>query len=119
MFRTRDEAVSQAVARAKRQYVRAWFAKDDNDFLLLGTFREEHRESREVIVMAKSEKRKTYDAVATAADRSSKALPKHRSAPLADGGIARLAYDLYLARGSDHGHDVDDWLKAERELRKG
>jgi hypothetical protein len=33
MLRTRDEAVSQAVARAKRQYVRAWFAKDDNDFL--------------------------------------------------------------------------------------
>ena len=44
-LRTRDEAVSQAVARAKRHYVRAWFAKGDNDFVLLGTFREENRET--------------------------------------------------------------------------
>jgi hypothetical protein len=67
--------------------------------------------------MAKSEKRKTNDAVATAADRSSKA--PNRSAHLMDSHIARRAYDLYLGRGCDHGHDVDDWLKAERELRKG
>ena len=26
---------------AKRQHVRAWFAKGDDDFVLLGTFREE------------------------------------------------------------------------------
>ena len=41
MIRTRNEAVSQALAYAKRQHVRAWFAKGDDDFLLLGTFREE------------------------------------------------------------------------------
>ena len=41
ILRTRDEAVSQALAYAKRQHVRAWFAKGDDDFLLLGTFREE------------------------------------------------------------------------------
>jgi hypothetical protein len=55
--------------------VRAWFAKGDNDFVLLGTFREENRGTHEVIVMAKSEKSETDDAVATAADRSSKSLP--------------------------------------------
>ena len=33
-----------------------------------------------------------------------------------DGDIARRAYDLYLARGCGHGHDVDDWLRADREL---
>ena len=38
---TRDEAVSQAVAFAKRQRVRAWFANGDSTFVLLGTFREE------------------------------------------------------------------------------
>ncbi len=42
ILHTRDEAVSQALAYAKRQHVRAWFAKGDNDFVLLGTFREEH-----------------------------------------------------------------------------
>ena len=41
ILRTKDEAVSQALAYAKRQHVRAWFAKGDDDFVLLGTFREE------------------------------------------------------------------------------
>jgi len=38
IVRSRDEAVSQALAYAKRQHVRAWFAKGDDDFVLLGTF---------------------------------------------------------------------------------
>ena len=41
IVRTRDEAVSQAVAFAKRQRVRAWFANGDDTFVLLGTFRTE------------------------------------------------------------------------------
>jgi DUF2934 family protein len=32
------------------------------------------------------------------------------------GEIARLAYDFYEMRGRRDGHDVDDWLSAEREL---
>lgn len=28
--------------------------------------------------------------------------------------IAKKAYELYLERGKVHGHDVDDWLEAER-----
>jgi hypothetical protein len=35
-----------------------------------------------------------------------------------DSDIARRAYDLYIARGWEYGHDIDDWVKAERELRK-
>jgi Protein of unknown function (DUF2934) len=31
--------------------------------------------------------------------------------------IARRAFDLYLAQGRQDGHDVADWLQAERELR--
>jgi hypothetical protein len=68
------------------------------------------------VVMAKS-KRKTDDAVTLAADRSSK-LP-NRSAHVTDSDIARRAYDLYLTRGCEHGHEVDDWLQAECELREG
>jgi hypothetical protein len=30
--------------------------------------------------------------------------------------IARLAYRFYETRGRRDGHDVDDWLAAEREL---
>ena len=33
------------------------------------------------------------------------------------GEIARLAYDFYEMRGRRDGHDVDDWLSAERQLR--
>jgi hypothetical protein len=33
--------------------------------------------------------------------------------------IAQRAFELYAARGGAHGHDVDDWLRAERELTQG
>ena len=38
-------------------------------------------------------------------------------AGVTDSDVAHRAYELYLARGSEHGHDVDDWTAAERELR--
>jgi hypothetical protein len=44
-------------------------------------------------------------------------VPDARSATMTDRDIARRAHDLYLARGCEHGHDVDDWLQAERDLR--
>ena len=31
--------------------------------------------------------------------------------------IARRAYQLYEEHGGEHGHDLDDWFRAERELR--
>ena len=30
--------------------------------------------------------------------------------------VARRAYELFLARGGAEGHDVEDWLEAERQL---
>jgi hypothetical protein len=36
--------------------------------------------------------------------------PSHQS-------IAVRAYDLFIQRGSAHGWDLDDWLRAEGELR--
>ena len=32
--------------------------------------------------------------------------------------IAQRAYALYLGRGGEDGHDLDDWLTAERELQE-
>ena len=32
--------------------------------------------------------------------------------------IAARAYELYESRGGEHGHDWDDWLEAERQLRE-
>jgi hypothetical protein len=33
--------------------------------------------------------------------------------------VERRAYEIYQRRGGNHGADIDDWLKAERELGPG
>jgi hypothetical protein len=45
----------------------------------------------------------------TSSVSAAKAVPTHDE-------IAVRAYELYLARGSEHGHDAEDWAKAESEL---
>lgn len=40
------------------------------------------------------------------------------ASPSAD-EIAARAYERYQSRGGEDGHDIDDWLEAERELREG
>jgi hypothetical protein len=32
--------------------------------------------------------------------------------------IAQRAYEIYVKRDNDDGHDLDDWLQAERELQR-
>ena len=61
-------------------------------------------------------KTKRYERTATAADRSPRPA---RRVSLIDTDIAHRAYDLYLARGCEPGHAVDDWVQAEREMRAG
>ncbi len=36
--------------------------------------------------------------------------------PAREQEIRRRAYELYLERGEEPGHDLQDWLQAEREL---
>lgn len=40
-----------------------------------------------------------------------------RTEPTSD-DVAHRAYELYQARGSEPGADLEDWLRAERELRE-
>jgi hypothetical protein len=55
----------------------------------------------------------------TAAAQTDQSPTSPAQAPTANGrDIARRAYELYLARGCDAGHDVEDWLQAERELQE-
>ena len=58
---------------------------------------------------------KTNAGAATAAEGAPESLL--HPASVTDSDVAHRAYELYLARGSEHGHDVDDWTAAERELR--
>ena len=53
------------------------------------------------------------EVMATARDRGR----RKKTLTVAPEDIACRAYELYLARGREDGHDVDDWLQAERELR--
>jgi len=50
--------------------------------------------------------------------RASDRTPRRVAQPptVTESEIARRAYDLYLARGREDGHDVEDWLQAEYEL---
>ena len=67
--------------------------------------------------MAKPANHKTKRAEAAAAANGATTSGPNGSAPVTDADIARRAYDLYLARGGEPGHDVEDWLQAERDLR--
>lgn len=67
--------------------------------------------------MAKAPRRTADLPVTTAADRAPKA--RVGADAITEHDIARRAYDLYLARGGEPGHQLDDWLQAERELRQG
>ena len=43
--------------------------------------------------------------------------PNQLFVEVTDRGVACHAFELYCERGCQHGRDVDDWLRAERELR--
>ena len=42
----------------------------------------------------------------------------HTALPMNQEEVARVAYQLFERRGRVHGHDVQDWLKAERIVRQ-
>ena len=44
-------------------------------------------------------------------------IPPAQSPTVNGADVASRAYDRYLARGCEPGHDVEDWLEAERELQ--
>ncbi|MBL9017306.1 MAG: DUF2934 domain-containing protein [Myxococcales bacterium] len=44
---------------------------------------------------------------------------RDRAVEIAPHDVARRAYAKFLERGGEHGHDVQDWLEAEAELRAG
>ena len=37
--------------------------------------------------------------------------------PVSQEEVARLAHRYWAERGGQHGHDVEDWFRAEQELR--
>jgi hypothetical protein len=65
--------------------------------------------------MAKRTARPKKEAVKAQADDQWRA---DKSPTPTEDDIRARAYQRYLERGGEHGGDFDDWLAAERELRK-
>jgi hypothetical protein len=62
--------------------------------------------------------RQTKSNVLTMPSVNSSPAPSQISQEMSDADISRRAYERFLERGAEHGHDLDDWLEAERELRQ-
>ena len=57
--------------------------------------------------------------VQTATPAAQAAAPARSNTVLTHEQIARRAYEIFLARGGQHGSAEQDWQQAERELRLG
>jgi hypothetical protein len=68
------------------------------------------------MMKAQSKKAKVTDASDKARDRMEGEPGANRRAP-GEEAIARLAYQLWLERGSPDGSAEDDWFRAEEALR--
>jgi len=64
--------------------------------------------------MSKAQRKTKTIKLVIAEDQSAIAAEDHRVITKDD--VARRAYELFLARGGAEGHDVEDWLEAERQL---
>jgi hypothetical protein len=53
----------------------------------------------------------------TSPERGNDSTPLTTEQTLTTSEIARRAFELYCARGYQPGHELDDWLQAEGELR--
>lgn len=67
--------------------------------------------------MAKSAKRRTDQTVTPTSNRQPTA-PPPGPVQVTEDDIAQRAYDRYLARGCEDGHDLEDWFYAEQEVRR-
>jgi hypothetical protein len=64
--------------------------------------------------MSKPQRKTKSIKLVTPERQPSVAAEDHRSITKDD--VAQRAYELFLARGRVDGHDVEDWLEAERQL---
>jgi hypothetical protein len=65
--------------------------------------------------MPKSARQRTDNVLTMPSVESTIAVPI--ASGVTEDDIARRAFDLYCDRGCEDGHDLDDWLNAERQLR--
>ena len=83
------------------------------------------RPNKEKIPMAETTKKPTTRKKTSASASATKEIAPKKKAPVSKvtaigvshEEIARLAHKFWAERGRQHGHDAEDWLRAEQELR--
>lgn len=68
--------------------------------------------------MAKKKTTPQASTIGTAPLASANDSPRALAASPSHDQIAEAAYRRYLNRGGEHGRDLEDWVEAERELRR-
>jgi len=54
----------------------------------------------------------------TAPSKTPTSVLRENPVPNVEGEIRRRAYELYEQRGREDGHDVEDWLRSEEEIKQ-
>ena len=78
--------------------------------------------ARKSVNNSKAHKQKKASDVTASKPASVKAAaPGIKAAAAPEAGLPQVtvierAYELYISRGGEHGHDQDDWLRAEQEI---
>jgi len=66
---------------------------------------------------APAKPRKTAANKATVTEISAPAAPSQEHVAPSHEAVAKLAHQYFIDRGHHHGHHVEDWFRAEQELR--
>ena len=73
------------------------------------------REEKETRMSSKSKEHQNVESQATPAPQEERGNTAAADSPRLE-EIRTRAYEIYMERGGQPGHDLDDWLQAEREL---
>ena len=76
-----------------------------------------HTRKKDKSMASKTKRNGSTESQATSTQAEAGELPVGNSAR--DEEIRLRAYEIYLERGEQPGHELDDWLQAERELERG
>ncbi len=68
--------------------------------------------------MARKERKESTSPISGRKAPKTSSLPAQINGEPSHDDIARRAYELYLNRGSEPGRDLDDWLRAESDLKR-
>jgi hypothetical protein len=115
---------ADALCKIERKQLKTLFRRDEKRSVLR-TRCERYLRAPATRVLTGGFMAKVTKTVPTSEDRAPSASPStspakstSASSPTPE-AISRRAYEIFQARGGEHGHHDEDWAQAERELKLG